>query len=99
MSGHIVPKKLYFGIFAALMVLLALTVWVAYQPLGDSGIYVAMTIAIVKAVLVVLYFMHLRYSYKLIWVVAASGFVWLIIMVGITLSDYVSRDWLPVLGK
>jgi cytochrome c oxidase subunit 4 len=96
---HVVPKKLYFLIFAALMGLLFLTVWVAYLPLHGVGIYVAMTIAIVKAVLVLLYFMHVRYSSRLIWVVAGAGFVWLLIMFGLTASDFLSRDWLPVLGK
>jgi cytochrome c oxidase subunit 4 len=93
------PKKVYFGVFAALMVLLGLTVWVAHVPLGAFNIYVAMSIAIVKAVLVVLYFMHVRYSSRLIWVVAGAGFVWLLLLFGFTMADYATRSWLPVLGK
>lgn len=96
--NHIVSKKLYFGIFAALMVLLFATVAVAYVPLGNLGIYVAMTIAIIKALLVILYFMHVRYSSRLTWVVAGAGFVWLIIMFGITITDYSTREWLKVEG-
>jgi len=95
---HIVSKKLYFGIFTALIVLLFVTVGVAYIPMGHLGIYVAMTIAIVKAVLVILYFMHVRYSSRLIWVVAGAGFVWLIILFGLAAPDYASREWLKVQG-
>ncbi len=96
---HIIPKKVYYAIFAALMILLFATVGVAYLPLGAWGIYVAMTIAIIKALLVVLYFMHVRYGSHLTWVVAGAGFVWLIIMFGITMTDYATRSWLPVLSK
>ena len=96
---HVVPKKVYYAIFAALMILLFITVGVAYVPLAGWGIYVAMTIAIIKALLVVLYFMHVRYSSHLIWVIAGAGFVWLIIMFGITITDFATRDWLPVLSK
>jgi cytochrome c oxidase subunit 4 len=99
MSEHVIPKKVYFSVFAALMVLLALTVWVARLPLGAFNIYVAMSIAVVKAVLVVLYFMHVRYSSRLIWVVAGAGFVWLLLLFGLTMADYTTRAWLPVLGK
>ena len=99
MSDHIISKKVYFGIFAVLMVLLVATYAVAFVDLGAFNIYVAMTIAVIKATLVVLYFMHVRYGTRLTWVVAAAGFVWLGIMVGLTATDYISRDWLPVLGK
>jgi len=98
MSGHIVSIKTYFGIFAALMILLGITVWVAFQPLGMFNIWVAMTIAVVKMVLVILYFMHLRYSYKLIWVVAAGGFIWLVLLLVGTYADYLSRFWIPIGG-
>ncbi|MBI2220843.1 MAG: cytochrome C oxidase subunit IV family protein, partial [Acidobacteria bacterium] len=54
---------------------------------------VALTIAVTKATLVVLFFMHVKYSTRLTWVVAASGVVWLAIMVSLTLSDYLSRGW------
>jgi len=75
------------------MVLLLLTVAVAQFHLGAFGIVLALTIAIIKAVLVVLYFMHLRYSSRLTWVFAGAGFVWLAIMFAFILSDYVSRGW------
>jgi cytochrome c oxidase subunit 4 len=94
MSEHIVSKKLYFVIFGALMVLTVLTVWVANIDLGWLNTPVALAIAVTKAVLVVLYFMHVRYSSRLTWVVVAGGFLWLVIMVGLTMSDYLTRGFL-----
>jgi cytochrome c oxidase subunit 4 len=94
MSEHIVSKKLYYVIFGALMVLTFLTVWVATIDLGPLNTPVALAIAVTKAVLVVLYFMHVRYSSRLTWVVVAGGFLWLIIMVGLTMSDYLTRGFL-----
>jgi cytochrome c oxidase subunit 4 len=92
--------KTYYAVFAALMVLLALTVLVAYEDFGSPwNIVIALTIAVVKAVLVILYFMHVRYSSRLTWVFVCAGFFWFLLLIGITLSDYVSRDWLPVFGK
>jgi cytochrome c oxidase subunit IV len=96
MSEHIVSKKVYYVIFGALMVLTALTVWVANIDLGSEKLntVVALAIAVTKAMLVVLYFMHVRYSSRLTWVVVAGGFLWLFIMVGLTMSDYLSRGML-----
>jgi cytochrome c oxidase subunit 4 len=95
MSEHIVSRKTYFTIFIALMILTGLTVWVATFDLGRMNAVVALTIAVVKALLVVLYFMHVRYSSRLTMVFVAAGFVWLIIMVALTLSDYLTRPWSP----
>lgn len=84
----------YWGVFIILMVLLIATVAVAYVHIPSPfAVIVAMTIAVIKAVLVVLYFMHVRYNSKLTWLFVISGFVWLIIMIGITLTDYLTRDW------
>jgi cytochrome c oxidase subunit 4 len=96
MSEHIVSKKVYYVIFGALMVLTALTVWVANIDLGSEKLntVVALAIAVTKAMLVVLYFMHVRYSSRLTWVVVAGGFLWLLIMIGLTMSDYLSRGML-----
>ena len=71
MSEHVVSRKVYFLIFGALMVLTAITVWVANLDLGRWNAIVALSIAVLKATLVVLYFMHVRYSSKLTWM-----FVW-----------------------
>jgi cytochrome c oxidase subunit 4 len=86
----------YFGVFATLMVLTALTVWAAFQHLGVWNTPVALTIAVVKALLVALIFMHLRYSPKLTMFVVAASVVWLAILIVITVSDYVTRAWLPI---
>lgn len=94
MSEHVVSPKIYVAVFLALMVLTFVTVQVAKQDLGGLNAVVALTIAVIKASLVVLYFMHARYSPRLTWLVIASGFAWLAILIGVTLSDYMSRGWL-----
>jgi cytochrome c oxidase subunit 4 len=97
MSEHIVPRKTYFAVFAALMVGTLLTVLAARINFGDGPLndIIAMTIAVTKAALVVLFFMHIRYGSRLNMVVVVSGFFWLAIMIAFTLSDYKSRDWMP----
>jgi len=86
--------KGYLAVFVALLALTALTTGVAFIDLGGIGnVAVALTIAVIKAVLVTLYFMHLRYSSRLTMVFAAAGIFWLGIMIALTLSDYLSRDW------
>jgi cytochrome c oxidase subunit IV len=87
----IIPKKTYLWVAAMLFVLLVLTIAMAYVDLGPFNIIVAMTIAIVKAVLVVLFFMHVRYSSKVTWVFASAGFFWLLILFILTMSDYATR--------
>ncbi|HEY0404291.1 MAG TPA: cytochrome C oxidase subunit IV family protein [Pyrinomonadaceae bacterium] len=97
MSEHIVQKNTYFLIFGALMVGTALTVIAAKVDLDHlfhgANTVVALTIAVIKATLVVLYFMHVRYSTRLIWVVVVAGFFWLGILFVLTMSDYLSRSW------
>jgi cytochrome c oxidase subunit IV len=85
---HVVPVGVYLAVFAALMVLTLVTVWVAEHNFGALNTPVALGIAITKATLVVLFFMHVKYSPKLIWLVVVSAFLWLAILLGITLSDY-----------
>ena len=96
MSEHVVSKKTYYLIFGALMMLTAVTVWVANLDLGRWNAIVALSIAVLKATLVVLYFMHVRYSSKLTWVFVAAGIMWLIILFAFTLSDYLTRSWVPI---
>ena len=93
-THHVAPLKLYFGVFGILMVGTALTVLVAFFDLGAMNNVVMLTIAMVKALFVILFFMHVRWSTRLTWVVAASGFFWLLIMFTFTLTDYLSRGWL-----
>jgi len=98
MSQHVVSKKIYFSVFATLMVLTLVTIEVSFADLGRLNAVVALTIAVCKATLVVLYFMQVRYSSRLTWIVISSGFFWLVIMIALTLSDYLSRTWFPALG-
>lgn len=87
----------YFAVFTALLALTALTTGVAFIDLGGIGnVAVALTIAVIKAVLVALYFMHLRYSSRLTIIFAGAGIFWLGIMIVLTLSDYLSRDWVSL---
>jgi cytochrome c oxidase subunit 4 len=96
MNGHhhIVPVRLYLLIFFLLMALTATTVAIAFIDLGALNNVVMLTIAVIKATLVVLFFMHVRYSSNLTKVIVAAGVVWLIILLALTLGDYLTRQWL-----
>ena len=94
MSGHVSPKSLYYAIFGALMVLTAITVGVAFINLGALNFPVAISIAIIKATLVILFFMHVMYSSRLTKLILATGFFFLGILFVLTLTDYLSRGWL-----
>ena len=96
MGEHMVSRKIYFAIFAALVVLTVVTWSVAKIDLGRMNAVVALTIAVIKGTLVVLYFMHVRYSSRLTWVFVGAGFFWLAIMVALTLGDYMTRGWLTI---
>jgi cytochrome c oxidase subunit 4 len=96
MSEHIVPVKVYVGIFLVLMVGTALTVFAAFTDFPwQFNTIIALTIASLKATLVVLYFMHVRYSSRLIWVIVASALFWMGILFALTFSDYTTRGWFP----
>ena len=94
MSQHIVPRKIYFAVFAALLVLTATTTAVSFVDLGPWSSVVALAIAFLKATLVVLFFMHVKYSPRLTQVMIAGGLFWLAIMIALTLSDFMTRGWL-----
>jgi cytochrome c oxidase subunit 4 len=93
LSDHVVSPKLYIAVFAALLFLTLTTVWAAGQDFGAYNTVVALGIAIAKATLVILFFMHVRWAGKLVQLFVASGFIWLVILIAITLADYVSRGW------
>lgn len=94
MSEHIVPVRVYFLIFLALLVGTALTVFAAFVDFPwRFNTIVALTIASVKATLVVLYFMHVRYSPRLVWVIVASALFWMGILFAFTFSDYLTRGY------
>ena len=86
----------YLGVFAALMVLTALTVWAAFQHLGVWNTPVALAIAVSKALMVAWIFMHLRDSPKLTLFVIFASILWLAFLILITASDYLTRSWLPI---
>jgi cytochrome c oxidase subunit 4 len=95
MSEHIVPVRVYIVIFLALMVGTGLTVFAGLRDFpGPLNVVIALTIAVTKATLVVLYFMHVRYSSRLIWVIFASALFWMGILFALTFSDYWTRHWL-----
>jgi cytochrome c oxidase subunit IV len=87
--------RTYFKVWAALLLLLGMTVGVAYIHLGPLNTAAAITIAIVKAVVIALYFMHLKYGPRLVWVYAGAGFFWLLLMLTFSFGDYLTRSWLP----
>ena len=95
MSEHIVPPKTYLTVWAVLLVLLAATVGLAYVPLGPLHVVAAVGIAFAKAILIMLFFMHVKYKHRLITVFVCAGFFWLAIMFTLTLGDYLTRRWLP----
>jgi cytochrome c oxidase subunit 4 len=96
---HIIPVRTNLIIFGILMGLLVLTIVMSYAPLGPLHFATAMVIAVVKAVLIVLYFMHVKFSRRLVWVFSTAAFVWLGIMMVLTLNDYLTRGWLTTPGK
>jgi cytochrome c oxidase subunit IV len=97
MSEHIVPVRVYITIFGVLLVGTLLTVFAAFQDFPwQLNTIVALTIAITKATFVVLYFMHVRYSTRLTWVILASALFWMGIMFSLTFSDYWTRHWISI---
>lgn len=94
MSEHIVPRSLYYTIFGALIFFTGLTIAMAYVDLGNFNIVVVLLIAGIKASLVILFFMHVKFSNRLTKMFVVIGFSWLLIMMVITMTDYLSRSWL-----
>ena len=100
MAGHVVPKKIYFMVFASFLVLTALTTLAAYVDLDKflglttipMNTIVALAIAVLKASLVALFFMHVKYSSHLIRIVVLAGLFWLAILITLTMSDYRTRN-------
>ena len=90
---HVVPTLIYYAIFATLMVLTGVTVGVAYIDLGRMNTVVALAIACFKAMIVVLYFMHVKYSTRLVKLTVIAGLYWMGILFVLTLSDYLTRAW------
>ena len=92
MHTPILSPKLYIRVWVALLALLLLTWGLAELNLGGYfNVVAALTIAMIKMILVVLFFMHVRYSSRVTWLFVVAGFIWLLIMVDLTLSDYLTR--------
>ena len=91
MDVHISPNRTYFAVFGTLVVLTALTVVVAFYDLGFLNDAVALGIALTKATIVVLFFMHVKYAPRMVKLVVAGGFTWLLILFGLTVMDYAFR--------
>ncbi len=92
-AHHIVSPKVYMVIILALLLGTALTVWASYIDLGPWNPIIALGIACTKATLVVLFFMHVKYSTKLTKLTVGAGIFTFLILVSMTLSDYISRAW------
>jgi cytochrome c oxidase subunit IV len=96
MMEKIVDQKVYFRTCAALLALLALTWGIAYVDLGSFNLIVALAIALAKAIIIALFFMHIKGRNRLLHLAAVAGLMWLAILTSLTLSDYFTRGWNPL---
>jgi cytochrome c oxidase subunit 4 len=99
MTHHITSVRTYFLIYLTLLALLIATAGASLLPATAPHLLIAMTIAVVKAVLIVLFFMHVYYSSRLTWVVSVASFLWMALLFAFLLADYYSRGWLDIPGK
>jgi len=93
MAAHVLPKRVYYTIFAILMFCTYLTVQIAFFDLGRLNAVVALAIAAFKATIVILFFMHVKYSTRLTWAVVLGSIFWFGILVALTMGDYLTRSW------
>jgi cytochrome c oxidase subunit IV len=90
---HITPLPVYFSVFAALAIGTLITWYASTINLGWANTPIALLIATIKAILVILFFMHVIYSTRLTWVVIVAAFLWLAVLFVLTFSDYLTRSW------
>jgi cytochrome c oxidase subunit 4 len=95
MNGEIIPPSVYFRVWVALLILLGLTTGLAYVPMGWFNTFSSVTIAFAKAVIIVLFFMHVKYKGRLVRVFVCAGLFWLAILFALSMGDYFTRSWLP----
>jgi cytochrome c oxidase subunit IV len=96
MAGHLVPRRTYFIVFGILIAMTILTTWAASWDIPSPwNTVLALAIAIFKGSLVILFFMHVKYSSNLTRVAVVAGFFWLAILLVLTLSDILTRQWIP----
>lgn len=93
MAAHILPKRVYYTIFAILLFCTYLTVQIAFFDLGRLNVVAALAIAAFKATIVILFFMHVKYSTRLTWAVILGSIFWFGILVTLTMADYLTRAW------
>ena len=93
MSAHIGSLKVYFGVFMVLMLGTAATIYAAFQDLGALNAPIALVIATIKAIFVVLFFMHVKDSDRLTKITVTAGIFWLAILLTLTMTDFLSRIW------
>jgi cytochrome c oxidase subunit 4 len=98
-QARVLPVRTCFAVYVVLITLTAVTVGAAFLDLAFLSTPVALSIASIKALLVMLYFMELRHSPKLVWIVVGNGMFWLTVMIMLTMSDMISRGWLGFPGK
>jgi cytochrome c oxidase subunit 4 len=98
MAQHAASKHTYYRVWGILIALLLITAGVSYIDLGPLNIVVSLTIAVCKALLIMLFFMHVRDSRPRTWIFVGLGFFWLVLLLSLTMSDYLTRSWLPVAG-
>jgi cytochrome c oxidase subunit IV len=96
MSEQVVNPKIYIWTCIALLVLLAVTWSIAYVNLGPFNLIVALAVSITKAIVIALFFMHIKGSSRLLKLAAVAGVMWLLILISLTLSDYFTRGWVPL---
>ncbi len=96
---HIVPVSVYLAVFFTLIALTWVTAWISTVDLGPLNIYVALSIAIFKASLVVLFFMHIKYGTRLTKMIVGAGLFWLALLLFIVMIDIGTRNWIGVPGR
>lgn len=99
MSQSTVSVKTYAFTLIGLLALTLLTSLLALVDLGKFSFIAGVAIAAVKASLIACFFMHALYEMKLIRVIMAGGMIWFLIMISLTLGDYLTRGWMPYPGK
>ena len=98
-SEHIVPVRVYILVFLTLIVMTWVTAFVSTIDLGRMNVFVALSIAVFKASLVILFFMHVKYGTRLTKFIVLAGLYWLILLLFIVMMDLWTRGWMGVPGR
>ena len=96
MMEKVIDPKIYVRTCLALLALLGLTWAIAYVDLGPFNLIVALAVAMAKAIVIALFFMHIKGSTRLLHLAAVAGLMWLLILISLTLSYYFTRGWVPL---